>query len=33
NVIRRAVTDEIMYAIASLSEQEYVDIYHQRPAA
>jgi 1-acyl-sn-glycerol-3-phosphate acyltransferase len=33
NVIRRAVTDEIMYAIASLSEQEYVDTYHQRPAA
>lgn len=33
NVIRRAVTDEIMYAIASLSEQEYVDKYHQRPAA
>jgi 1-acyl-sn-glycerol-3-phosphate acyltransferase len=32
-VIRRAVTDEIMYAIASLSEQEYVDTYHQRPAA
>jgi 1-acyl-sn-glycerol-3-phosphate acyltransferase len=33
NVIRRAVTDEVMYAIASLSEQEYVDRYHQRPAA
>ena len=33
HVIRRAVTDEIMDAIASLSEQEYVDAYHQRPAA
>jgi len=33
NVIRRAVTDEIMDAIARLSHQEYVDRYHQRPAA
>lgn len=33
NMIRRAVTDEIMDAIASLSHQEYVDAYHQRPAA
>lgn len=33
NVIRRAVTDEIMDAIASLSRQEYVDTYHSRPAA
>jgi 1-acyl-sn-glycerol-3-phosphate acyltransferase len=33
SVIRRAVTDEIMDAIARLSEQEYVDEYHQRPAA
>ena len=33
SMIRRAVTDEIMDAIASLSEQEYVDSYHQRPAA
>jgi 1-acyl-sn-glycerol-3-phosphate acyltransferase len=33
SVIRRAVTDEIMEAIARLSEQEYVDEYHQRPAA
>ncbi len=32
-VIRRAVTDEVMAAIAVLSEQEYVDRYHQRPAA
>lgn len=30
--IRRAVTDEIMDHIASLSELEYVDTYHQRPA-
>jgi 1-acyl-sn-glycerol-3-phosphate acyltransferase len=29
--IRRAVTDEIMYAILELSEQEYVDSYHKRP--
>ncbi|HVV13232.1 lysophospholipid acyltransferase family protein [Amycolatopsis sp.] len=29
--IRRAVTDEIMYAILELSEQEYVDRYHKRP--
>lgn len=29
--IRRAVTDEIMYAILELSEQEYVDRYHARP--
>lgn len=33
NVIRRAVTDQIMDAIAGLSRQEYVDRYHQRPAA
>ncbi|GAY10876.1 1-acyl-sn-glycerol-3-phosphate acyltransferase [Pseudonocardia sp. N23] len=31
--IRRAVTDEIMDAIAQLSEQEYVDSYHRRPDA
>ncbi|MGH3451355.1 MAG: lysophospholipid acyltransferase family protein [Haloechinothrix sp.] len=29
--VRRAVTDEIMYAILELSGQEYVDRYHQRP--
>jgi 1-acyl-sn-glycerol-3-phosphate acyltransferase len=29
--IRRSVTDEIMYAILELSEQEYVDKYHKRP--
>ncbi|MCE0767274.1 1-acyl-sn-glycerol-3-phosphate acyltransferase [Pseudonocardia kujensis] len=29
--IRRAVTDEIMDAIAGLSGQEYVDRYHRRP--
>lgn len=33
SMIRRAVTDEIMDAIVMLSEQEYVDRYHQRPAA
>ncbi|MEJ3655675.1 lysophospholipid acyltransferase family protein [Actinomycetes bacterium KLBMP 9759] len=33
NVIRRAATDEIMDAIARISQQEYVDTYHQRPAA
>lgn len=33
SMIRRAVTDEIMDAIASLSEQEYVDRYQERPAA
>lgn len=33
SMIRRAVTDQIMDAIARLSEQEYVDQYHQRPAA
>lgn len=33
NVIRRAVTDEVMAAIATLSQQEYVDTYHGRPAA
>jgi 1-acyl-sn-glycerol-3-phosphate acyltransferase len=33
SMIRRAVTDEIMDAIAVLSQQEYVDRYHQRPAA
>ena len=32
-MIRRAVTDEIMDAIAQLSQQEYVDSYHERPAA
>ncbi len=32
-VIRRAVTDQIMDAIASLSGQDYVDAYHERPAA
>ncbi len=32
-VIRRAVTDEVMAAIAALSHQEYVDRYHERPAA
>jgi 1-acyl-sn-glycerol-3-phosphate acyltransferase len=32
-VIRRSVTDEIMYAIMELSGQEYVDAYHQRPQA
>lgn len=31
--VRRAVTDEIMYAILELSEQTYVDRYHQRPDA
>ncbi|ASR38945.1 acyl-phosphate glycerol 3-phosphate acyltransferase [Prauserella marina] len=29
--IRRAVTDEVMYAIMELSRQEYVDAYHKRP--
>lgn len=29
--IRRAVTDEIMDAIAELTGQEYVDHYHRRP--
>jgi len=29
--IRRAVTDEIMYAILELSGAEYVDRYHKRP--
>lgn len=33
NVIRRAVTDEVMDAIARLSHQEYVDRYHELPAA
>jgi 1-acyl-sn-glycerol-3-phosphate acyltransferase len=32
-MIRRAVTDEIMDAIVRLSRQEYVDTYHERPAA
>ncbi|WP_156754836.1 lysophospholipid acyltransferase family protein [Actinokineospora pegani] len=31
--IRRAVTDEVMYALMELSGQEYVDSYHKRPAA
>jgi 1-acyl-sn-glycerol-3-phosphate acyltransferase len=31
--IRRAITDEIMYAILVLSGQEYVDTYQERPAA
>ncbi|GAA2971630.1 lysophospholipid acyltransferase family protein [Actinokineospora diospyrosa] len=30
--IRRAVTDEVMYAILELSGQEYVDSYHKRPS-
>lgn len=29
--VRRSVTDEIMYAILELSDQEYVDRYHKRP--
>jgi 1-acyl-sn-glycerol-3-phosphate acyltransferase len=29
--IRRAITDEVMDAIASLSDQEYVDRYHPLP--
>lgn len=29
--VRRSVTDEVMYAILELSEQEYVDTYHKRP--
>ncbi|AEA28610.1 lysophospholipid acyltransferase family protein [Pseudonocardia benzenivorans] len=29
--IRRAVTDEVMDAIAQLTGQEYVDSYHRRP--
>jgi 1-acyl-sn-glycerol-3-phosphate acyltransferase len=33
SAIRRAVTDEIMYAILELSGQEYVDSYHKRPDA
>lgn len=33
SAIRRAVTDEVMDAIARLSHQEYVDHYHARPAA
>ena len=28
--IRRAITDEVMDAIASLSDQEYVDVYADR---
>ena len=31
-LIRRAVTDEVMTAILRLSDQEYVDSYHPRPA-
>ncbi|EWC61240.1 1-acyl-sn-glycerol-3-phosphate acyltransferase [Actinokineospora spheciospongiae] len=31
--IRRAVTDEVMYALMELSGQEYVDSYHKRPDA
>lgn len=31
--IRRAVTDEVMYAIMELSGREYVDSYHKRPDA
>lgn len=31
--IRRAVTDEIMYSILELSDQTYVDNYHDRPGA
>jgi 1-acyl-sn-glycerol-3-phosphate acyltransferase len=30
--VLRSITDEIMYAISELSEQEYVDRY-QRPSA
>ena len=30
--VLRSITDEIMYAISELSDQEYVDRY-QRPAA
>ena len=33
SAIRRAVTDEVMDAIARLTHQEYVDTYHKRPAA
>jgi 1-acyl-sn-glycerol-3-phosphate acyltransferase len=33
SAIRRAATDEVMDAIARLSHQEYVDTYHERPAA
>lgn len=29
--VRRAITDEIMYAILELSKLEYVDKYHKRP--
>jgi 1-acyl-sn-glycerol-3-phosphate acyltransferase len=29
--IRRAITDEVMDAIAALSGQEYVDCYHPLP--
>ncbi len=29
--VRRSVTDEIMYAISELTDQEYVDQYHKRP--
>lgn len=29
--VRRAITDEIMYAILELSPLEYVDKYHKRP--
>ena len=32
STIRRAVTDEVMDAIAELSEQEYVDRYHPLPS-
>lgn len=31
SAVRRAVTDEIMYAILELSGQDYVDTYHKRP--
>ncbi|RZS44320.1 1-acyl-sn-glycerol-3-phosphate acyltransferase [Herbihabitans rhizosphaerae] len=31
--VRRAITDEIMYAIMELSGQEYVDQYYKRPNA
>lgn len=30
--IRRAITDEIMYAILELSDQDYDDRYHKRPS-
>jgi 1-acyl-sn-glycerol-3-phosphate acyltransferase len=32
-IVLRAITDEIMYAIMKLSDQEYVDEYAQRAKA